>query len=79
MCEGEKVNTISDHIPIHKKTVSEDEFGYYLAGLIEGDGYINKKVIGITIAFHRLDASLAYYIKKRVGHGWWIRLKIKML
>lgn len=69
VCEGEKVNTISDHIPIHKKPVSEDEFGYYLAGLIEGDGYINKKVIGITIAFHRLDASLAYYIKKRVGHG----------
>lgn len=45
------------------------EFGSYLAGLIEGDGYINKKVINITICFHNLDAPLAYYIKKRIGHG----------
>jgi hypothetical protein len=40
-----------------------------LAGLIEGDGYINKKVINITIVFYQLDAPLAYYIKKRIGYG----------
>jgi hypothetical protein len=66
---GEKVNIVSDHIPIHKKPVSDDEFGSYLAGLIEGDGYINKKVISITIVFHQLDAPLAYFIKKRIGYG----------
>ena len=60
--EGEKVNIISNHIPKHKKPVSDDEFGFYLAGLIEGDGYINKKVISINIVFHELDVSLAYYI-----------------
>ena len=67
--EGEKVNLISDHLPVHKKPVSNDEFGSYIAGLIEGDGYINKKAINITIFFHQLDASLAYYIKKRIGYG----------
>ena len=67
--EGEKVNIISNHIPVHKKPVSDDEFGSYLAGLIEGDGYINKKVISITIVFHELDVSLAYYIKGRIGYG----------
>jgi hypothetical protein len=67
--EGEKVNIISNHRPAHKKPVSEDEFGSYLAGLIEGDGFINKKILNITIAFHELDVNLAYYIKKRIGYG----------
>ena len=40
-----------------------------MAGLIDGDGYINKKVINITIGFSQLDAPLAYYIKKRIGYG----------
>lgn len=69
LCEGEKVNTISDHLPVYKKAVSDKEFGSYLSGLIEGDGYINKKTINITICFCHLDASLAYYIKKRIGYG----------
>lgn len=75
--EGEKVNTISDHLPVYKKPVSDKEFGSYLAGLIEGDGNINKKVINITIAFHYLDASLAYYIKKRIGYGVVVKIKDK--
>ena len=41
----------------------------FLVGVIDGDGYINKKVISITITFHHLDAPLAYYIKKRIGYG----------
>ncbi len=67
--EGEKVNIVSNHVPKHKKPACDDEFGAYLAGLIEGDGYINKKVINISIAFHQLDLPLAYYIKKRIGFG----------
>jgi hypothetical protein len=67
--EDEKVNIVSDHIPVYKKPISDDEFGSYLAGLIEGDGYINKKIVNITIVFHELDVSLAYYIKKRIGYG----------
>lgn len=68
-CEGEKVNIISDHLPVYKKPVSDEEFGFYLAGLIEGDGYINNKVINITISFSNLVAPLAYFIKKRIGFG----------
>ncbi len=75
--EGEKVNIVSNHIPVHKKPISDDDFGFYLAGLIEGDGHINKKVINITIAFHELDVSLAYYIKKRIGYGVVVKIKDK--
>jgi len=51
----------------HKKPNTEEEFGFYLAGLIEGDGYIGKR--SIQIAFHISDSHLAYYIKKRIGYG----------
>ena len=72
-----RVNLISDHIPIHKKPVKDEEFAFYLAGLIEGDGFINDKAINITIAFHLNDAPLAYYIKKRIGYGVIDKLKNK--
>ena len=58
---------ISDHLKKHKKPQTEEEFGYYLAGLIEGDGYIGGR--RIEIAFHIDDISSAYYIKKRIGYG----------
>jgi len=52
----------------HKKPLKDDDFGYYLAGLIEGNGHftINHN---IEISFNINDASLAYYIKKRIGYG----------
>lgn len=56
-----------EHISKHKKPNSEDEFGFYLAGLIEGDGYIGKR--SIEISFHISDSHLAYYIKKQIGYG----------
>jgi hypothetical protein len=58
---------ISDHLKKHQKPETEEEFGYYLAGLIEGDGYIGGR--RIEIAFHTDDISSAYYIKKRIGYG----------
>ena len=72
-----RVNLVSDHIPIHKKPVKDEEFAFYLAGLIEGDGSIKNKAINITIAFHLNDAPLAYYIKKRIGYGVIDKLKNK--
>ena len=74
---GEKVKIISDHVPVHRKPVTDDEFGSYLAGLIEGDGSIYKEVIKITIMFNRIDAPLAYYIKNRIGSGVVDRVKNK--
>ena len=29
---------ISEHVPNHKSNLTDDEFGWFLAGLIEGDG-----------------------------------------
>jgi hypothetical protein len=29
---------ISEHVPDHKANLSDEDFGYFLAGLIEGDG-----------------------------------------
>lgn len=57
---------ISVHVPIHKKPKTPKELGYYLAGLIEGYSVINNK---ITIYFHELNISLAYFIKKAIGYG----------
>jgi len=64
----EKVKPISVHVPTHLKPVNDDQFGHYLAGLIEGDGHFSSKQ-QLVIVFHSLDASLAYYIKERLGFG----------
>lgn len=66
--EDPKVKMVSDHLGSFNRYKSDDEFGYYLAGLIEGDGHfaINNTQV---IAFHIKDISLAYYIKKRLGYG----------
>lgn len=68
---------ISEHLSYYYKNnkndsskivLDDDElFGYYLAGLIEGDGYIGKKEI--SIAFHIKDIKNAYWLKKRIGYG----------
>jgi hypothetical protein len=29
---------ISEHVPIHNSNLNDEEVGYFLAGLIEGDG-----------------------------------------
>lgn len=50
--------------------------GYYLAGLIEGDGYIsiiknNRLLIGIT--FHIWDKPLALKMISMIGHGYIVK------
>lgn len=64
----EKLKPISEHVPTHLKPVNDDQFGHYLAGLIDGDGHFSSKQ-QLVLVFNSLDASLAYYIKKRVGFG----------
>lgn len=58
---------ISEHVPNHKANLTNNEFGYFLAGLIEGDGWFGKNELHII--FSENDISLAYFIKKRVGYG----------
>lgn len=66
---------ISDHLTKHIKPETDEEFGFYLAGLIEGDGYFGDR--RFEIAFHMDDISSAYYIKKRIGYGSVLFLKNK--
>uniref|UniRef100_UPI0022383EAE LAGLIDADG endonuclease n=1 Tax=Ramaria cf. rubripermanens TaxID=2016387 RepID=UPI0022383EAE len=66
---------ISDHLKKHIKPDTDEEFGYYLAGLIEGDGYFGDS--RFEIDFHMDDISSAYYIKKRIGYGSVLFLKNK--
>lgn len=64
----EKVKPISVHVANHLKPVNDDQFGHYLAGLIDGDGHFSSKQ-QLVIVFNSLDASLAYYLKERLGSG----------
>ena len=59
---------VSVHVPIHSKPLSDNDFGHYLAGLIDGDGHFSK-IPQLVIVFNKLDASLAYFIKGRIGYG----------
>ncbi len=68
-------DNISDHLIKHNKPKTDEEFGYYLAGLIEGDGYFGDHRFEIT--FNKEDTFLAYYIKKRIGYGSVLSLKSK--
>lgn len=69
---------ISDHMYCKdNKPKTDEEFGYYLAGLMEGNGYFGDHRFEIT--FHKEDAFLAYYIKKRIGYGSILKLKNKNL
>jgi hypothetical protein len=64
---SENIHLISNHVPTHIKPLTDETFGQYLAGLIDGDGSIVKR--SLVIAFNALDASLAYYIKSQLGYG----------
>ena len=66
---------ISEHVPIHNSNLNDEELGYFLAGLIEGDGWFGKKELHIV--FSENDTSLAYLIKKRIGHGNIYKIKDK--
>jgi Cytochrome C and Quinol oxidase polypeptide I/LAGLIDADG endonuclease len=64
----EKIKCIQAHVPKHLKPINDEQFGHYLAGLIDGDGHFSKQQ-QLVVAFHKLDASLAYFIKERLGFG----------
>ena len=74
-----KNSSLSVHCPQHSRPTTDKEFGYYLAGLVEGDGSIvvSKDKAYIFICFHQKDISTAYYIKKRLGFGSMVKQKNK--
>ena len=64
----ENVKAISVHNSKHLKPVTDNQFGHYLAGLIDGDGHFSSKQ-QLVIVFSGSDASLAYFLKERLGYG----------
>lgn len=64
----ENVKSVSVHVSKHLKPLNDNQFGYYLAGLIDGAGHFSHKQ-QLVIVFHSSDVSLAYYIKKQIGFG----------
>jgi hypothetical protein len=59
--------TISDYMGHHKKILNSQQLGYYLAGLIEGDGYFG--LTKLEIVFHMKDKSAAYQLGTYLGYG----------
>jgi hypothetical protein len=66
---------ISEHVPKHNSNLTDSDFGYFLAGLIEGDGWFGFNQLHII--FSERDISLAYLIKKRIGYGNVYKIKDK--
>jgi len=72
----ENLKILSIHHPKHKKPSSDNDFGFYLAGLIEGDGHFNKQN-QLIITFHEKDISLAYFLKSYIKFGHVSKIKDK--
>jgi LAGLIDADG endonuclease len=66
---------ISEHVPKHNSNLNDLDFGYFLTGLIEGDGWFGLNQLHII--FSDRDISLAYLIKKRIGYGNVYKIKDK--
>jgi len=64
----ENIKNISIHVPTHLKPLNDEQFGHYLAGLIDGDGHFDNQQ-HLVIVFNSLDVQLAYYIKEVIGFG----------
>jgi hypothetical protein len=64
----ENIKIISIHNSKHLKPLNDNQFGHYLAGLIDGSGDFNNKQ-QLVIVFNSSEISLAYYIKLRIGYG----------
>jgi hypothetical protein len=65
---SENVKVISNHVPKHLKPLNNEQLGYYLAGLIDGDGHFSIAQ-QLVIVFSSSDAFLAYYLKGKLGFG----------
>ena len=58
---------ISDHLKKHTRPKTDEEIGFYLAGLIESSGNFENN--NLEIIFNIKDTFLAYFIKKQLGYG----------
>jgi hypothetical protein len=58
-------------VATHLKPLNDEQFGHYLAGLIDGDGHFSSEATKqqLVIVFSSPDVKLAYYIKEVIGFG----------
>ena len=63
-----KKTIISIHAPLPLKPRTKEEFGYFLAGLIDADGHIAGPGY-VQIDFNVREIGVAYYIKKCIAYG----------
>ena len=75
-----KLNINNNNFYAKRIENNENEFGYYLAGYIEGDGCLvtpftyknntrNIHVCSIQIIFHICDLEFVKLLQKKIGHG----------
>lgn len=66
-------NNISVHVPRHVRPLNDVCLGYYLAGLIDGNGYFTltraNSALQLIIEFDNNDVKLAYLLKSMIGFG----------
>lgn len=74
----ENIKLISKHVPKHIKPLNDEQLGYYLAGLIDGDGHFSKTP-QLVLVFSSPDAFLAYFIKSQLGFGTVKKVKSKKI
>lgn len=65
---AEYLKPISIHESKHLKPLNDDQFGQYLAGLIDGDGHFSTQQ-QLIIVFNLSDISLSFYIKEKLNFG----------
>lgn len=64
----ENIKPISIHVPKHSFPINDEQFGHYLAGIIDGNGNFNI-LKQLEIVFSAPDAFLAYKLRTRIGYG----------
>lgn len=57
------------HYFYHLKSFNNNQLGYYLAGLIDGDGYFHKHKNYLTISYNLKDIIVAEWLKDQIGYG----------
>ena len=67
---------ISIHKPVTTKPRNIVDFGFFLAGLIDSDGYFSK-IPQLVVWFHEKEIHIPYYLKKKLGYGIVSRVKNK--
>lgn len=74
---------ISIHRPNTLRHVTNEDFGFFLAGIIDGDQDFplrckaTSKIPQLVICFNEKDISVAYFLKKQIQYGIVSRLKNK--